>query len=398
MFSRRQLLSGFIAAAGIGLDSSPLRADPIGRPAAEPGNGNVIARIRDAAEAAGFQYGIAVQAIDRISKPGPDGCGTLADFIRDQAMIYVPGIAFLPEHIQPQKDFFTLEQARLFIARAHRDAKDFRIHCLLYPSHEPAWVTADVNESNWQSRMDAHFEAIASVPGVGSALNIDVTNELISARYDSNDGYRPNTWYRAAGGPAYIPYAFGKARALFPDCPLFWCHDHTEQITDDFHRSQTRFVLNALERALKAGAPIDGYNMQGHLQLRLGFDRLRLRSFLNDLKSNLGLRIIIGELDCRTGYLTDRQTDTLPPKEYKRRQYDQDSAHLVEAFLDTALPFVKSSGGRQVLTWGISDIDNSWEENPKTGTPAGERPLPFDTDYRPKLMNAAIIRSFERMI
>jgi endo-1,4-beta-xylanase len=393
-FTRREWMkSAALGAAGMLLTTAPTASlgNLLSAPSSETkSNRGLIA----AARAAGVTYGVAIQSDRRISKSGPDGKGTLADFIRGHSELYVPGIAFLPEHFQPKEDVFDLSLANAFIRRARADQKQFRIHCMLYPGHDPAWVHGRINRDNWREKMDLHFEVMAAVPGIKDAVNIDVVNELMEANQKATDGYRPNAWYKAAGGPDYIPYAFKKARSLFPDMPLYWCHDHTEQITDRYHVEQVAYVLSALERALKAGAPIDGYNMQGHLQFRLGFDAKRLHDFLNDITSNLGLKVIIGELDCRTGYIIGRQTDTPLPNSYSPDEYDSKAADLVKKFLHVALPFVRDSG-KQLLTWGISDIDSSWEAATAQNIPDSERPLLFDHAYRPKPMRDALYASLE---
>jgi GH35 family endo-1,4-beta-xylanase len=358
-------------------------------------NGDCEGDLLGAARSKGLLFGAAIQADDHISTAGPDGRGTLADFIRENVALYVPGIAFLPEHIQPEEDVFTLELANEFVARAKADQKAFRIHCMLYPNHEPDWVKTAITPSNWRQKLDRHFEAIASVFGADEAVNIDVVNELISANYPDTNGYKPNPWFLASG-TEYVSYAFKKAKKCFPNVPLYWCHDQTEQLTDSFHVNLTKHILSAIENALRAGAPISGYNMQGHLELRLGFDAARLKSFLTDLTQNLGLDVIIGELDCRTGYVFGEQIDTPMPSDYSIADYDNASADLISQFLDVALPFVKHGGGKQIITWGLCDIDNSWKEDRKKGTPQGERPLPYDINYKCKPMKCAIIRSLNK--
>lgn len=390
-YSRRQWLkTAALASAGLMLGGAPMRAFSEAGGNASESALNEQKMIAAVAKAAGITYGVAIQSDKRLGKTAPDGEGTLADFIRVQSELYVPGIAFLPEHFQPKQGYFNVAMASAFIKRAQADGKQFRIHCMLYPGHDPSWVAQRINKDNWQEALDLHFDVMAAVPGIHNAVNIDVVNELLDANQHDTNGYRPNAWYKAAGGPDYIPYAFKKARSLFPDTPLYWCHDHTEQITDSYHVRQVKYMLTALERALKAGAPIDGYNMQSHLQFRLGFDEKRLKDFLTDLTSNLGLKVIIGELDCRTGYVIGRQTDTRLPDQYSPAEYDQKAADLVKRFLDVSLPFVRDTG-KQLITWGIADIDSSWEPGTPQNIPESERPLPFDADFKPKPMYTAML-------
>ncbi|SIR11566.1 Endo-1,4-beta-xylanase, GH35 family [Rhizobium sp. RU20A] len=389
--SRREWLkTAALTSAGLMMEAQPIVAfsnTKLRENNCAPDGPKMIASV---AKAAGITYGVAIQSDRRLGKIPPSGEETLADFIRAHSELYVPGIAFLPEHFQPKEGYFSTAMASAFIKRAEADNKQFRVHCMLYPGHDPSWVHSQLNKDNWREILDLHFDGIAAVPGVQQAVNIDVVNELMDANEVYTNGYRPNSWYKAAGGPEYITYAFKKARSLFKDTPLYWCHDHTEQITDGYHILQVRFMLNALERALKAGAPIDGYNMQGHLQFRLGFDERQLNNFLSDLTRNLGLKIIIGELDCRTGYVIGRQTDTRLPDQYSPSEYDQKAADLVKRFLGVSLPFVRDTG-RQLITWGIADIDSSWGPGTAQNIPQNERPLPFDAKFRPKLMYAAML-------
>jgi GH35 family endo-1,4-beta-xylanase len=343
-------------------------------------------RLADVALSQNIVFGSAVQSAANLAKPGPGGVGTLGEFIKFHSDVYVPGVAMLPQHIQYSHGVFDTSLLEAFLSKVQADGKSWRGHVLLYPAKDRPWVSSVVNSGNWQAEMDAHFEAIAEVPGVQTCINLDVVNELLSAT--TNDGYRHNTWYNAVSGdaPEYIAYAFQKARALWPQTPLYFCHDHTEQITDGYHTDHTTNILNCIEACLDRGAPIDGFNQQAHLTYRLGFNPTKLRDFLSDLRS-LGLNIIIGELDARTGYQQGIQEDTPAPSAYaSTAAYDAVGADLIRRYLDVALPFVAESGG-QLLCWGLSDIDHSWMSSPN---PPGERPLPWDSTYLAKPQYSAI--------
>jgi endo-1,4-beta-xylanase len=203
----------------------------------------------------------------------------------------------------------------------------------------------------------------------------------------TEDGYRHNAWYNAVEGdaPAYISYAFTKARELWPQTPLYFCHDHTEQITDSYHNRHTTNIPHCIEACLERGAPIDGFNQQGHLTYRLGFNATKLRGFLSDLRS-LGLDIIIGELDARTGHADLDPPDYPAPEAFTAAGYDAIGADLIRRYLGVALPFVAESG-KQLLCWGLSDLDHSWANPPN---PTGERPLPWDASYAVKPQYHAI--------
>ncbi|WP_158025944.1 endo-1,4-beta-xylanase [Pararhizobium arenae] len=342
------------------------------------------AELRSIAAAKGICFGTALPPADKLAADP-----AYAALLRREAAIYVADTDMQPSRIQGVEGVFTFTAADGFAARAVSENKKFRIHQLLYAVRDMAWVnTTTVNAENWRNKIDTHFAAIATRWWSQLAVNIDVVNEVMDAAQIATDGYRPNTWYQAAGGPGYITYAFQKARELWPQTPLFVCHDHSEQITDGYHESHTANILSMLESQLAAGAPIDGLNTQAHLTIRLGFDAVKLRSFLSDA-SSLGLKIMIGELDIRTGYKTGSQEDTAPPSAYSATSYDRRAADIVKHYLDIALPFV---GSEPVLCWGLSDRISPWIP---PDAEEGERPHPFDTNLQPKPLYRAIRAAFE---
>lgn len=342
------------------------------------------ATVRSVAAAKGIAFGAALPPAATLAA-NPD----YAALLQREASLYVADTDMQPSRIQNVEGVFTFTAADGFAARAVADGKRFRIHQLLYAVRDMAWVnTTTVHAGNWRSKIDAHFEAVAGRWWSQLAANIDVVNEVMDAAETATGGYRPNTWYQAAGGPAYITYAFQKARALWPHTPLFVCHDHTEQITDGYHQTHTANILALLESQLAAGAPIDGLNTQAHLTIRLGFDPVKLRSFLSGVAS-LGLKIMIGELDIRTGYKAGTQEDTPPPSAYAIDTYDRRAADIVKRYLDIALPFV---GDQPVVCWGLSDRISPWVP---PDAEAGERPHPFDITLQPKPLYRALRAAFE---
>jgi endo-1,4-beta-xylanase len=345
---------------------------------------SAAAELRSIAAAKGICFGAALPPADKLAA-NPD----YAALLRREAAIYVADTDMQPSRIQDVEGVFTFAAADGFAARALSEGKRFRLHQLLYAVRDMAWVnTTTVNAGNWRQKIDAHFEAVAARWWAQLAVNIDVVNEIMDAAETATGGYRPNTWYQAAGGPAYLTYAFQKARTLWPQTPLFVCHDHTEQITDGYHDSHAANILSMLESRLADGAPIDGLNTQAHLTIRLGFDPVKLRNFLSDVAS-LGLKIMIGELDIRTGYKAGSQEDTPPPSSYSATFYDQRAADIVKRYLDIALPFV---GNEPVLCWGLSDRISPWVP---PDAAEGERPHPFDETLQKKPLYRAIRAAFE---
>ncbi|SMD15695.1 endo-1,4-beta-xylanase [Rhizobium sp. RU36D] len=343
----------------------------------------------------GLLFGSAVPQAFRLDPGEARYIPGLLDVLTEHSDIWVFDNDFQPAAIQPTQGSFNLAPAQAAIARAQAAGIAWRLHLLVYPVHDMPWINSTtLTSSTYKSIIDAHLTAVASIPGVQSAFNIDVTNEIFDGNNTLPGGYRPNQWYTASApgtvpssapgpgvfdGPDWVAYTFLKARQLWPNTPLYFCHDQTEQITSIYHVNHNANILNFLTKALAAGIPIDGFNMQGHLGLIRGFDAPKLKAFMSAIKS-LGLKIMIGELDCRTG------NDTFA--NYTTYEYDRRCSELIRRFLDVALPFLEP--GDPILSWGMSDIRNPWT--------VGERPLPLDVFYQPKQQYAAIRDSLKKAI
>ncbi|CAN5305887.1 hypothetical protein BH10PSE13_BH10PSE13_04280 [soil metagenome] len=383
---------GSASGAGAGLVSLPTPTPTsVPTPAPTPAVAAIdesALKLWELAQRRGLMFGSPYVEYRFAPLPGPGGVGTLADFVRDQSSLYV-NVGLIPQTVEWTAGYYNMSYFNDTLAATTAHGKMWRGHCLLYPLADSSSVQATVNAGNWRSMITRHFEAIAATPGAQSATNLDVTNEVMDpSDMAGTNGYRPNHWL-AAAGPDYLLHAYQEARRLWPSTPLYWCHDQTEQLLGSWHQQMAAVNLRAIERVKNGGGSIDGYNMQGHLSIRLGFDPARLKAYLTDLTSNLGLKIMIGELDCRTGY-SAIHTDTPTPESYVPADLDRTSADLVERFLDVALPFVQSSG-RQLVCWGLSDVYDPWSTN------QAERPMPWDENYQKRPMWSAIQRSLMRL-
>lgn len=335
--------------------------------------------LNEAAQERGILLGTSLRANNEIWKPEH------SRFLTENVSLYVPGTAFLPDYIEPTSGLYSLTDAQQFLDRVQLDGKLWRLHTLCFPSRDTQNVKESLSEQNWRSKMDSHFAAIASVSGSQSAHSVDVVNEIISAENPNTGGFDPNHWYNAAGGSSYIVHAFKKARELWPNSTLYWCQDSTEEASESsYHEANRALFLSALDEALANGAPIDGVNLQAHLRFSRDFVDAGLPAYLSAIRAR-GLKVMIGELDCRTGYRIGSTEDTPLPADYSPAQYDVLAAAHVGKFLRSALPYI--DGGELVL-WTLSDADNSWSRQPN---PPGERPSPWDDAFQPKPMWQAVM-------
>jgi endo-1,4-beta-xylanase len=146
-------------------------------------------------------------------------------------------------------------------------------------------------------------------------------------------------------------------------------------------------VLQLLEGFRKRNVPVDALGIQGHIgggggtgnaTGAAGFgahDERTWRDFLTAV-TGMGYKLLVTEFD-----VNDKNIDA-PVAERDARV-----AAYAKAFFDVTLSFPQVNN---VMLWGLADR-YSWLQT-TSGRPDGlpKRPCPYDTDFRPKPLRAAI--------
>ncbi len=258
-----------------------------------------------------------------------------------------------------------------------------RGHNLLWYHRTPNWFF------DLDSRQDiesAIVERIRRLAGRyrGMVHSWDVVNEPIEPKDGRPDGLRTGVFLEMFG-PDYLDLAYRTAREADPAARLV-VNEYDIELDSPEQEARRTTLLKLLERMRRSGIPVDAAGVQAHLSCAGGppFSAARMRRFLAEL-AGLGLTIEITELD-----VTD---ENAPADEVVR---DRLVADTYSRFLDTALD---EAAVKVVVTWGLSDR-HSWIVRKETheskwrtdGLPS--RPLPFDTDLKPKPAFEAIAQAF----
>jgi endo-1,4-beta-xylanase len=258
-----------------------------------------------------------------------------------------------------------------------------RGHNLLWYQRTPSWFFDLISRPEIES---AIVERVRRLAGHyrGMVHSWDVVNEPIEPKDGRPDGLRTGVFLEMFG-PDYLDLAYRTAREADPAARLV-VNEYDVELDTPEQEARRTALLNLLEGMRRSGTPVDAVGVQAHLSCAGGppFSAARLRRFLADV-AGLGLTIQITELDV---------TDENAPADEARR--DRLVADTYSRFLDTALdePAVK-----MVVTWGLSDR-HSWIVRKETheskwrsdGMPS--RPLPFDSDLKPKPAFEAIAQAF----
>ncbi len=214
-------------------------------------------------------------------------------------------------------------------------------------------------------RMKNHIQAIVS-RYKDVIYCWDVVNEAISDDPNAQDPYRQSAMYRLCGDE-FIAKAFQYAREADPHALLFY-NDYS---TVDPHKRER--IYNMVKKMKAQGVPIDGIGMQGHYNIYFPTESL-LDSAITRFKEVVS-HIHITELDIRVNeemggqlqFSSEGVTVTDSVKQYLADQY----ARVFRVFR-------KHKDVIDCVTfWNLSDRDSWLTQN--------NYPLPFDTEYKPKL-------------
>ena len=258
-----------------------------------------------------------------------------------------------------------------------------RGHNLLWYNRTPTWFFDLATREEQERAIVDHIRQLAGRYR-GTVHSWDVVNEPIEPKDGRSDGLRTAVFLETLG-PEYLDLAYHVAREADPAARLV-VNEYDVELDSPDQEARRTTLINLLERMRRSGTPVDAVGIQAHLSCTGGppFSASRLRRFLSDL-AGLGLTIQITELD-----VTD---ENAPADEAVR---DRLVADAYSRFLDAALD---ESAVKMVVTWGLSDR-HSWivrrETNESKWRSDGfaSRPLPFDTELKPKPAYDAIANAF----
>lgn len=271
-----------------------------------------------------------------------------------------------PEPTEPQEGVYNWEGADRIANFCRANGIKLRGHCLMWHSQIGKWMYEDnPSKEVFFERMRKHIHAVVNrYKDVVYAW--DVVNEAISNENDSEDPYRLSPLYKIAGDE-FIAKAFQYAREADPNALLFY-NDYNE--TDPV---KSQRIFNMVKKMKDNGVPIDGIGMQGHYNI-YGPTEKEIDNALN-LYKQVVKHIHVTELDIRVntemgGDLRFSRTGVAVSDSIKQ--------HLADQYARVFNVFRNHKDVIDCVTfWNLSDRD-SW-------LGAANYPLPFDSNYQPKL-------------
>jgi endo-1,4-beta-xylanase len=298
------------------------------------------------------------------------------------------------ERVHPSPSQYNFTPADSFVALGEKHNMFIVGHTLIWHAQTPKWVFEDdsgnlVDRETLLQRMHDHIFTV-----VGRYKDHmhgwDVVNEAIE-----DDGQLRESKWKQIIGEDYIQKAFEWAHEADPNAELYY-NDYSMWKPERRNR-----VVQLIGNLLDKGVPIHGIGLQGHWDL--GLDNPPLADLEASILaySNLGLKVMITELDINVlprakGYygadisLNYELQDKLNP--YTEGLPDSMQKKLTDRYVElfTVLNKHKDKISR-VTFWGIYDGQswlNHWPVRGRTSYP-----LLFDRQYLPKPAFYAIIKN-----
>lgn len=276
------------------------------------------------------------------------------------------------DHLQPQRDTFTFDEADRLLDFAAKHGLAVRGHTLAWHNALPGWMkdrpycraeAMDVLQKHISTVVE-HFK--------GRVFCWDVANEAIDDRYP---GYRikSNVWYRSIGED-YLELAFRWAHEADPGVTLFY-NDYDLQAPDGRKFERTLELLRMLQAR---HAPVHGLGFQFHTTPQ---DAPKAADFLARLarvRDELKLVTHLTEIDIN-----------LPAQ-----ATDADRAAQAETYASLLQAAINSGNCPAFLTWGVCD-SYTWVRRFTKGQ--YDHPLLFDKACQPKPAYHALCEVLERV-
>ena len=271
-----------------------------------------------------------------------------------------------PEPTEPREGQFNWENADRIANFCRTHGIKLRGHCLMWHSQIGQWMYNDnPTKEVFYQRMKNHIQAVVS-RYKDIVYCWDVVNEAMTDDANAEDPYRQSPMYKLCGDE-FIAKAFQFAHEADPNALLFY-NDYNEC---DPVKSQR--IYNMVKKMKAAGVPIHGIGMQGHYNI-YGPTEQAIDDAIKLYKQVVS-HIHVTELDIRVNAEMGGQL------RFSREGVnisDSVKQHLADQYARVFNVFRKHKDVIDCVTfWNLSDRD-SW-------LGAANYPLPFDSDYKPKM-------------
>lgn len=227
-----------------------------------------------------------------------------------------------------------------------------------------------------------HVRTVCSRYGT-RIYSYDVVNEAVQPE---TGAIRDTNVTRAIGGEAFLDLMFHTAREAATHAQLVY-NDYMSWERTGVDQTHAAGVLKLLEGFRKRGTPVDALGVQSHIRLLRKAPVAEIvresegpwRRFLDEVTA-MGYQLLITEFDVN---------DHAAPGDIAIR--DRMVADYARAYLDLMLSYPQLG---DMLCWGMCDRYSWLNGFDPRADKLLKRGTPYDVDFRPKPLRAAIASSF----
>lgn len=372
-FTRRETLAGTLGLAAAAC--TPARAMAELPPTADTLNALALRT--------GRRFGVAIGDGTPGSSAGSFSDPRVRALVAAQAGVMVHENELKWGRVRRRAEGFDFVSADRLMAFAEANHIAMRGHTLLWhhPQWFPDWVTNydfGANPKPEAERMVREHISTVCRHYAGRIHSYDVVNEAVDA---DTGGMRETPFSRAMGSAeAVVDLAFHTAREAAPGPQLVYNDYMAWEPGNETHRTG---VLRLLEGFRTRGVPVDALGIQSHIGTGNSDDASTFgirqeshwRRFLDEVVA-MGYGLEITEFDVHDkGLPADNPTRDRMVADYAR------------AYLDLMLSYPQQG---DIVAWGITDRYSWLQDRWKRADKLAKRPLPYDRDFQPKPLRAAI--------
>ncbi len=315
-----------------------------------------------------------------------------AEVLRAECGVIVPENEMKWQALRPSATTYDFAAMDAIAGWAQANSMDLRAHVLLW--HRPEWFPQWLNTYDFGNRPASeagrllvdHIDTVTQRYGA-QIRSWDVVNEAID--HATNAPIKTSLSRAMGSAEAVIDLAFHTARERLPGAQLVY-NDYMSW--EPAHAGHCDAVLRLLEGMKARGVPCDALGIQSHIEIleidpatRVGpYDEAGWRRFLDEV-TGMGYRLIVTELDVKDAGL---------PADFASR--DRAVAEFIRRYFDVLFDYADYLD--DIVAWGMVDRFNwlQYFDNARRADSLEVRGCPYDSNYQPKLMRAAIAEALVR--
>lgn len=276
--------------------------------------------------------------------------------------------------LRPSREAFEFAHADATARFARSAGLALRGHTLVWCVPAPQWLQSISSSGEAEREMRRHIERV--VPRYANQIRSwDVVNEPIAEQPADARDLRQGVWQKWLG-ERYIDVAFRAAKEAEPGMQRV-LNEYGIEAARPQDRKKREAFLRLIRDLLNRGAPVTAIGIQGHLQGDIEIDADGLSRFCEEIR-RMGLDLLITELDV---------IDYALPGPVEER--DASVAAKAERFLSAVFAGHRPS---LICTWGLTDRYTWVPTYYKRTDGRPNRPLPFDSELKPKPLWSVIQR------